>query len=191
MKTIQELIEKGLTQAAFKYKANAAKFARAWEKKGYYISYIRSSGPVVDAEERVLNAYYVMAEKESPEPYTAKQLKEIERYKEMDRLHKANPVAYYQKYIKPYMTKKGVLDPAIRDLVLELNENNQFTTSSCSGHGNKRGHLFIWKNTFNGNLVRAIFKKYGLTGITRDAKDYVTNEGDRYVVYEFDPLSKK
>jgi len=190
MVDIQALVNKGSTQAAFKYKANAEKFMQAWQKKGYYVEYMRSSGPVVDDKERCPTAYYVMAEKEAPKPLSKKDLKEIAEYERLERLQRTDPGSYWRTHVKPRMIKhKSEIDPEIYNLVIELNENNQFTSSSCAGHGNDRGHLFISSKTYNGNITRNLMKKYGLTGITRE-KIYTTSEGDRYEVYEFDPIRK-
>jgi hypothetical protein len=191
MKTIDQLVKGGSTQAAFKYKANAEKFIRAWEKKGYHVGWLRSSGPVVDADERVPNAYYVIAEKEAPKPFTKHEQREIAEYERLEKLSKSDPRKYWLTYVKPALSaRNSQIDPEIKALVFELNENNQFTTSSCAGHGNGRGHVFIRRRMFNGNLVRVIMKKHGLTGITRDRKDYVSNDGERHAVYEFDPMGK-
>jgi len=190
MKTIQQLVDGGSTQAAFKYKANAEKFINAWKKKGYYVEYLRSSGPVVDDNKYCATAYYVIAEKEAPKPLSKKDKKEIKEMERLDHLQQTDPGYYWRSHVKPRMIRhKSEIDPEIYNLVIELNDNNQFTSSSCAGHGKERGHLFISSKTFNGNIIRALLKKYDLKGITRE-KTYVSSEGDRYEVYEFDPIGK-
>jgi hypothetical protein len=190
MKTIQQLVDGGSTHAAFKYKANAEKFINAWKKKGYYVDYLRSSGPVVDDDKYCPTAYYVIAEKEAPKPLSKKDEKEIKEMERLVHLQKTDPRSYWRTHVKPSMIKhKSDFDPEIYNLVIELNDNDQFTSSSCAGHGKDRGHLFISSKKFNGTIIRTLMKKYGLTGITR-GKTYVTPHEDRYEVYEFDPLGK-
>jgi len=188
MTDIQTLVNQGYTQAAFKYKANAVKFLNAWKKKGYYISWLRSSGRVVDSDEHAWGAYYCIAEKNAPPPLSKKDERMIDEMERLDQLRKSNPRKYWETIVKPRL--RGEIDPEIKSFVIELNNNDQFTTSSCAGHGNEKGHVFIGIPRFNGNLVRAIMKKHGLTGIERKS-NYVTPEGDRYAVYEFNPVGRR
>jgi len=59
---IQELINKGYTQAAFSKKSNADKFIKMWkEQKDVKDSRIvRTNGPTIEEPNKKVNAYYVM-----------------------------------------------------------------------------------------------------------------------------------
>jgi hypothetical protein len=59
---IKSLVAKGYTQGAFRNKSNALKFKREWEKKGYKVGYLRSSGKVVEGGWQD-KAYYMIADK--------------------------------------------------------------------------------------------------------------------------------
>jgi len=59
---VKGLVKKGYTEAAFRYKSNANKFATEWKDKGYEVGELRSSGAVVEGGGKH-NAYYVIAEK--------------------------------------------------------------------------------------------------------------------------------
>lgn len=62
MPSVSNLVQRGMTQAAFRRKSNALAFQQAWRKKGYKVGTLRSSGPTVEGGYK-RNAYYVIAEK--------------------------------------------------------------------------------------------------------------------------------
>lgn len=190
MKTIQQLVDGGYKEAAFKYKANAIKFLNAWQKKGYYVSWLKSSGPTVDAEGHCPSAYYCIAEKTAPKPLTKKQQKFSDEWDRIYELSKNNPKKYWQTIVKPRLAKRGTVDPEIRALVFELNENGLYTIESCAGHGKERGILFFRKKGFDGYKAREIMKKHGITGIARDEEDYISSEGEHNLIYTFNPVGK-
>jgi hypothetical protein len=192
MVDIQALVNKGITQAAFKYKANAEKFMQVWEKKGYHVEYMKSSGPVVDDTERCPSAYYVIADKETPEPMSKKDQKMIAEYERLERWERNDPRGYWLGHIKPRLIKhKKHVDPEIYQLIIELNDNNLFTLESCAGHGkDDPGILFFKRTMFDGTKARAIMKKHGLTGIYREEKPYISSDGVRYIIYRFNAIGK-
>jgi len=59
---ISLLVNRGYKQAAFRVKANAEKFIKAWKKKGYDYRWVRSSGQVIEGGYQ-RNAYYVIVGK--------------------------------------------------------------------------------------------------------------------------------
>jgi hypothetical protein len=190
VKTIGELAKQGYTQAAFKYKRNADAFIAAWQKKGYKdCGWMFSSGPVVDVEgqPRVMDAYYCICAKEAPKPLTKKQQNYYMEQERLDRLAKENPRKYWDTIIKPRILKE--IDPEVRALVIDLNEHNQFTISSCAGHGNARGHIIFEGQNLDGWKVREIMVKHGLTGIKKTDR-YLQDRKYPRIIYEFDPIGK-
>jgi hypothetical protein len=189
MKTIQQLVDGGYTQAAFKYKANANKFIDAWKRKGYYCEWLFSSGAVTDVagQPHVRDAYYCICTKKPPKPPTAKERRWYAEQEKTENLIKNNPRAYWEEYAKKRVMKHA--DPEIKELVLDLNRYNQFTTDSCAGHGNEPGSIFFDGRNLDGWKVREIMKKHGLTGI-RKRERYLMERKYPVVVYEFDPVGK-
>jgi hypothetical protein len=190
VKTIGELVKRGYTTAAFKYKRNADAFITAWQKKGYKdCGWMYSSGPVVDVEGQphVMDAYYCSCEKEAPKPLTKEQQKFFAEQERLEHLVKENPRKYWETISKPRILKE--LDPEIRALVIDLNAHNQFTVSSCAGHGNERGHLFFDGRNLDGWKVREIMTKHGLTGIKKTDR-YLQDRKYPIVIYKFDPIGK-
>ena len=121
-----------------------------------------------------------------------KDLKEIAEYERLERWERNDPRGYWDRYGKPRLIKhKKDVDPEIYQLIIELNDNNLFTIESCAGHAkDDPGILFFKRTMFDGNKARAIMKKHGLTGITREEKPYISSDGVRYIIYRFNPLGK-
>ena len=188
---IQTLVNKGYKQAAFKYKRNAQAFIGAWTKKGYKdCGWMFSSGPVVDVEGQpyVQDAYYCICSKDAPKPLTAKQEKVYAEFERNDKLAKEDPLKFWNTVIKPKVLKD--IDPEIRDLIVDLNNNHQFTIESCAGHGkNDHGRLFFDGRKLDGWKVREIMTKHGLTGIQKRER-YLKDRKFPIVVYEFNPIGK-
>jgi len=61
-KKITKLVNEGYTEAAFKKKTNADLFKKQWEKKGYVVRHLVSSGAVVEGGGKK-NAHYMIATK--------------------------------------------------------------------------------------------------------------------------------
>ena len=185
---IPTLVNKGYKEAAFKYKRNADKFMSAWRKKGYYCESLTSSGSVVDLEGQpyVRNAYYCICQKEAPK-FTKKEERYFAEINRLEDLAINHPKKYWESTKKQFMIHG---DPEIRDLIIELNNNNQFTYESCAGHSKKdRGIIFFDARNLDGWKVRAIMQKHGLKNITRE-RSYPSGFGVPTIIYRFDPVGK-
>lgn len=184
------LVKKGITFAYFKFGKNAEEFARLWTQNGLICEIEianRDSRGIIDPP----------ADVDNPEdPYRKRAYlcacftkAEVKQYKEAERrirMAETQPEKYWRMRVREGVMKH--IDPEIRQLIKELNEQGLYTMESCAGHGKSDPGtiLFLQKNP-DCNKIRRILLKHGLTGLKKDSQP----SDSQKVVYEFDPIGKR
>jgi hypothetical protein len=79
--------------------------------------------------------------------------------------------------------KKGVLneiDKELRGVVKELNATGVYTAECCSGHHERPGMLWLYKESFSLKAFLSIMKKHGLVNVKRRSQ---YSDSNRDIIY--------